>query len=310
MRIYYTDGFRIPLPDGHRFPVEKYERLRRAIEPLGRRRGARFEVAPRVSAADLERVHDPSYVRRFVRGELDAPAMRKIGLPWSRGLVERTLRSCGATLAACRAALADGLSIYLGGGTHHAFEAHGSGFCVFNDVAVALRALAAQGGIERALIVDADVHQGDGTARLLAAYPALFTFSIHGANNFPLRKETSDLDVSLPDGTGDERYLDAFERGLRRAFTASRPDLVAYLAGADPYAGDRYGRLSLTPEALRRRDELAFEAIARSGAPAAMVMAGGYGRQIDETVAIQAASVELALDHGARAAVSAAPGAS
>jgi acetoin utilization deacetylase AcuC-like enzyme len=295
MRIFYTDLFEIPLPPGHRFPAEKYGLLRRRAVDEGLVEAGDLVIPARASPVDLERVHDPGYLERVVRGELTLNEQRRIGLPWSPELVTRSLRSVGGTLAACRAALEDGLSVYLGGGTHHAFADAGAGFCVFNDAPVALRALQAEGLIERGLIVDCDVHQGDGTAAILADDPSIYTFSIHGKNNFPLRKQRSDLDIALPDGTRDREYLAALREGLETALDEAGADLVVYLAGADPYAGDRYGRMSLSAGGLRLRDAMVLDAFAERELPAAVLMAGGYARSIGETVAVQLATVAEAV---------------
>jgi acetoin utilization deacetylase AcuC-like enzyme len=225
---------------------------------------------------------------------LSAQEQRRIGFPWSREMVERSRRSSGATLAAARAALDDGVGINLAGGTHHAFRARGEGYCVFNDSAIAALALQAQGCIRRAVILDCDVHQGNGTAAILAGDPTVFTFSIHGANNFPFDKEASDLDIELPDGTGDGEYLDALEKGVCRALSAAQPDLAIYLAGADPFEGDRLGRLALTKAGLAARDRLVFELCRGAGVPVAVTMAGGYARAVEDTVDIHFATVAAA----------------
>jgi acetoin utilization deacetylase AcuC-like enzyme len=212
-------------------------------------------------------------------------------------MVERSRRSAGATICACRAALEDGVAANLAGGTHHAFRDHGEGFCVFNDAAIAARAMQAEGRVDRVLIVDCDVHQGNGTASILRGDDSIFTFSIHGARNFPFTKENSDLDIELPDGCSDEAYLLKLDDGLTTAFDLARPQLVIYLAGADPYADDRLGRLSLSMEGLAERDRLVFARSRQAGVPVAIAMAGGYARQIDDTVAIHANTIGLARQH-------------
>jgi acetoin utilization deacetylase AcuC-like enzyme len=219
---------------------------------------------------------------------------RRIGFPWSPEMVERSRRSSGATLAACRAALRDGTSVNLAGGTHHAFRDHGEGYCVFNDSAVAALALQSHNQIRRAVIIDCDVHQGNGTAAILADDPTVFTFSIHAANNFPFSKERSDLDIELPDGTRDADYLAELERGLCTALSAAQPDLAIYLAGADPYEGDRLGRLKLSKAGLERRDRLVLDLCSSAGIPVAISMAGGYGRDIHDTVDIHFNTVRIA----------------
>jgi acetoin utilization deacetylase AcuC-like enzyme len=228
---------------------------------------------------------------------LSAEEQRRIGFPWSPQMVERSRRSSGATLAAARAALDDGVGVNLAGGTHHAFRARGEGYCVFNDSAIAALALQGQGRIRRAVILDCDVHQGNGTAAILAGDPTVFTFSIHGANNFPFDKEASDLDIELPDATGDSVYLDALEKGVCRALSASQPDLAIYLAGADPFEGDRLGRLNLTKPGLAARDRLVFELCRGAGVPVAVAMAGGYARNVEDTVDIHFATVAAAAQH-------------
>lgn len=291
MKLFYADHFVLPLPEGHRFPMEKYSRLRERLAGCGRFREGDFQVAEAAAPDEILRAHDVDYFERVLSGRLDASEQRRIGFPWSVQMVERSRRSAGATLAACRAALADGCAANLAGGTHHAHRGFGSGFCVFNDAAIAALALRAEGRARRVAVIDCDVHQGDGTAAILAGEPDVFTFSIHAAKNFPFRKQHSDLDVELPDGTGDEAYLDALERALDVVFDRGRPDLVIYLAGADPYAGDRLGRLALSIEGLAARDERVLRRCSALGVPVALAMAGGYAREIDDTVTVHLNSV-------------------
>ncbi|WP_322513127.1 histone deacetylase, partial [Chloroflexus sp.] len=245
---------------------------------------------------ELARAHTKAYIERVLNGQLSSAELRRIGFPWSPQMVERSRRSVGATIAACRVALSEGVGVNLAGGTHHAFADAGAGYCVFNDAAVAARVMQAEGRARQIAIVDCDVHQGDGTAAILAADPTIFTFSIHGAHNFPFRKQQSDLDVALPDATSDAAYLDALEWGLRQTFAAARPDLVIYLAGADPYYDDRLGRLSLTKAGLAERDRLVFAYCRSAGVPVAVTMAGGYARQVSDTVDIHAQTIALAAD--------------
>ncbi len=294
MRLYYTDVFVLPLPAGHRFPMEKYGRLRQRLLAGGEFAASDFHLPPPASDAELARAHDVQYIRQVADGSLSAPMQKAIGFPWSPGMVERSRRSAGATIAACRAALADGVAANLAGGTHHAFHDRGEGFCVFNDAAVAARAMQAEGRAGRILVVDCDVHQGNGTARIAAGDDSLFTFSIHGARNFPFTKERSDLDIELPDGCDDTTYLRQLDDGLDSAFARARPDLVIYLAGADPYRDDRLGRLALSMDGLAERDRRVYSRCRAIGIPLALAMAGGYARNIDDTVAIHAASVTLA----------------
>lgn len=289
MQTYFTDRFDLPLPLGHRFPMAKYRRLRAAVAtgvPT-----ARLVEPPAATDDQLEGVHDRAYVQAVTDGTLDPAAVRRIGFPWSRQLVERSRRSVGATIAACRSALAEGVAVNLAGGTHHAFADRGGGFCVWNDAAVAARTLLSDGDVGRVAIIDLDVHQGDGTAAILATDPRVFTLSVHGAKNFPFVKQQSDLDVALDDGTGDEAYLAALEGALEEVFEATVPDLVIYLAGADPWHGDRLGRLALTKAGLRARDARVFECVRAHGCALAVVMAGGYAREIDDIVDIHLATV-------------------
>jgi len=293
MKLFYADHFVLPLPPGHRFPMEKYSRLRERLLASGHFAADDFRVPDAATDTELIRAHDAGYVQRVVRGTLGPDEIRRIGFPWSEAMVERSRRSAGATLAACRAALADGCAANLAGGTHHAFRDRGEGFCVFNDAAVAALAMRAEGRVERVAIVDCDVHQGNGTASILANRADCFTFSIHGARNFPFDKETSDLDVELPDGTTDDAYLIALDDALARVFR-HQPDLVIYLAGADPFEDDRLGRLKLSKAGLAARDERVLGECRRRSLPVAIAMAGGYARQIDDTVEIHAATINTA----------------
>jgi acetoin utilization deacetylase AcuC-like enzyme len=240
------------------------------------------------------RVHDEDYLQRVKSGCLTPKEIRRIGFPWSPQLVERSRRSAGGTLSTCRVALLDGIAVNLAGGTHHAFPDHGQGYCVFNDSAIAARAMQAEGKAGRLAIIDCDVHQGDGTATIFADDPTVFTFSIHAARNFPFHKVRSDLDIELEDGTGDGPYLEALEGGVERALALARADLVIYLAGADPYAGDRLGRLALSKAGLAARDHMVLELCRRAGIPVAIVMAGGYAHQVQDTVDIHFQTVRIA----------------
>ena len=296
MQLFYSDTFVLPLPPGHRFPMEKYARLRQTLLDEGYP-PADFILPEGASREDLCRAHDPAYVERVCSGQLTPEEMRQIGFPWSDAMVERSRRSAGATLGACRAALAEGWGVNLAGGTHHAAHAAGAGFCVFNDAAVAARALQAQDGVGQVAVIDCDVHQGDGTARILEGDASVFTFSIHGARNYPFAKARSDLDIELPDGCDDAAYLAALEQGLADLFSRCRPQLAIYLAGADPYAGDRLGRLSLTMAGLEARDERVLAACRERGIPVAIAMAGGYARDIGDTVAIHANTIRCARRH-------------
>lgn len=291
MRLFYTGAFVLPLPAGHRFPMAKYSLLRERLLASGAFAESDFHTPDAADDAALCRAHCPDYVRRVAGGELTAAEQKRIGFPWSPQMVERSRRSAGATLAACRAALADGCAANLAGGTHHAQADRGEGFCVFNDAAVAALAMLAEGRVEQVAVIDCDVHQGNGTAAILRGNDRAFTFSMHGARNFPFDKEASDLDIELADGTGDEAYLAALDRGLAETFARCRPQLAIYLAGADPYAGDRLGRLSLSFAGLAERDERVLAACRERAIPVALAMAGGYAEPIADTVSIHATTI-------------------
>ena len=295
MRIYYTDHFELPLPDGHRFPMTKYRRLRRRIVGDPVHRDDVLVVPPAVDDAMIRTCHDQRYVEAVKSGTLTDREVRRIGFPWSPKMVERSRRSTGATLAAARAAIAgDRVSVNLAGGTHHAMTDAGEGYCVFNDAAVAIRTLQRDGVIRRAAVIDLDVHQGNGTAQITAGDDTIFTLSMHGERNFPLRKFPSDLDVDLPDGTGDDAYLATLRDALTEVDNHGPYELVVYLAGADPYEGDRLGRLSLTKTGLRTRDETVLDWAADRNLPVAVAMAGGYAPDVDDIVDIHAATIAAA----------------
>jgi acetoin utilization deacetylase AcuC-like enzyme len=292
--LYYSDVFVLPLPAHHRFPMAKYARLRERLLASGEFDPAEFVVPPGVTDAEIERVHCPRYRERVASGALDAREQRAIGFPWSEAMVERSRRSSGATLAAARAALTRGWSANLAGGTHHAFRDRGEGFCVFNDAAIVARAMQAEAGLSRVAIIDCDVHQGNGTASIFRHDDSVFTFSIHGARNFPFAKEESDLDIELADGTGDDEYLWHLERGVDETLERARPQLAIYLAGADPYEDDRLGRLKVTQAGLARRDELVLATLESRAIPVTLAMAGGYARNIEDSVAIHARTIQAA----------------
>jgi acetoin utilization deacetylase AcuC-like enzyme len=293
VRIFYADHFVLPLPPGHRFPMPKYAALRERVAAVA---CDRMQVPEAASEAELLRAHDGDYLRNVATGNLDAQAMRRIGFPWSAAMVERSRRSAGATIAACRSAIESGCGVNLAGGTHHAHAGFGEGFCVFNDAAVAARAMQAEGLAARVLILDLDVHQGDGTASIFAGDDSVFTCSMHGRANFPFRKCASDLDVELDDGTGDAPYLAALRVVLPRALDRAQPDLVIYLAGADPFEGDRLGRLALTKAGLAARDGYVLDVLREHALPVAIAMAGGYAERIEDVVDIHFATVALALE--------------
>jgi len=301
MKAFYSDHVVLHLPLGHRFPAEKYRLLREQIVREGLLRTDEILPAEPATQAQLLRVHSANYLERLAQGRMTEREMRRIGFPWSPALIERSRRSVGATLAASHTALAETVGINLGGGTHHAHTDFGAGFCVFNDVAVAARELLAQGQVERILIVDCDGHQGDGTAAIFADESSVFTFSIHGQSNFPFRKAKSDLDIGLPDGCNDQAYLSALEAGLAQAFEDSDPQFVFYLAGADPFREDTFGRMRLTKAGLAARDRLVFGACADLGLPITVTMAGGYAARIEDTVGIHAETVLLAAQYFAAA---------
>lgn len=294
LRLYYTDHFELPLPETHRFPMDKYRRLRRQVVQSEHHRSDTLIVPMAATNEQLLLCHDPAYVHRVVTGTLSAAEIRRIGFPWSPMMVERSRRSTGATLAASRAALEDGVSANLAGGTHHAFADAGEGYCVFNDAAVAMRTLQSEGLIRRGVVIDLDVHQGNGTASILAGDDSIFTLSIHGVKNFPLRKVASDLDVALPDGTNDADYLAALNDALSQIEGQGSFDLAIYLAGADPFENDRLGRLSLTFEGLRHRDKTILDWCQKRKLPVAIAMAGGYAHEIDDIVQIHAGTLQLA----------------
>lgn len=277
--------------------MAKYALLRQRVTASPLAQNHRLAVPESATDEQLLRVHEAEYIERVKCGSLTAAEVRRIGFPWSPQLVERSRRSVGGTIGACRSAMLDGVAVNLAGGTHHASAARGEGFCVFNDAAVAARAMQAENQAKRLLILDCDVHQGNGTADIFADDPTVFTFSIHGAGNFPFRKGKSDLDIALPDGTRGPAYLDALKQGLERSLSAARPNLAIYLAGADPYERDRYGKLALTREDLAERDRLVFERCRDAGLPVATVMSGGYASAINEIVDIHFATVSMAGDY-------------
>ncbi|MEM9302387.1 MAG: histone deacetylase [Pseudomonadota bacterium] len=293
--VFYTDEFVLPLPDGHRFPMDKYRRLRERLAGGHQAASLEFRVPDRASRRALELAHDPAYVDAVIDGTLDPRIQRRIGFPWSEAMVERSRRSVGATMAAAAAALERGIGVNLAGGTHHAFYDYGGGFCVFNDTVVAARWLLDRGLVRQVLVVDLDVHQGDGTAALCHEDNRIFTLSVHGAKNYPARKLPSDLDVALPDEADDDTYLEAMRSGVRTALDRARPDFVFYLAGADPYTEDRYGRLAMSKAGLAKRDRWVLETLAAAALPTAVAMAGGYAPDVDDIVDIHERTVLTAL---------------
>jgi acetoin utilization deacetylase AcuC-like enzyme len=299
MHAFYSDQFVLPLPEGHRFPMAKYRLLRDRLSlELPEVQLAGAEPA---SDGELALVHTPTYIQSVVQGTLSADQQKEIGFPWTPAMVERSRRSSGATVMAARAALfgGEGVSANLAGGTHHAYADKGSGFCVFNDAAVATRLMQAEWGRRhktplKVAIIDLDVHQGNGTARIFENDDAVFTLSLHGARNFPFDKETSDLDIELPDGCDDQAYLDALELALSELEARFNPGLIIYLAGADPHEGDRLGRLNLSFDGLEARDRRVLDWAWSKRIPLAFSMAGGYGKVMEDTVQVQVNTFRVA----------------
>jgi acetoin utilization deacetylase AcuC-like enzyme len=292
VHLWTHDRWRFPLPETHRFPIDKYSLLRERMQAVGHE----LHEAEAVPWPWLEAVHEPELVARIRTGSLTVREQRGLGLPWSPALVERSRRSVAGTIAAARFALGAGLCMNLGGGTHHAGRAFARGYCVFNDVAVALSRVRADGRATRALVVDCDVHQGDGTADLLGPDPDCFTLSLHGARNYPFQRIPSDLDVDIAAGTGDDRYLLALDEALDHAIPRAEAELAFYLAGADPWEGDRLGKLALTKAGLRARDDLVLDRLRAAGAAVCVVLAGGYAEDVRDTVDIHAATAAAVAD--------------
>jgi len=288
VRLFYCDHLEIPLPAGHKFPMGKYRLLRERILAEG---FWKLEPAAPALPETIKLAHDPEYVDRFVQGTLPPAAMRRIGFPWSEGLVTRTLASAGGTLGATRDALETGFGGTLAGGTHHAFRDEGSGFCVFNDVAIAIHSFRPK----RAAVVDLDVHQGDGTAHFFEHDPNVLTISLHGANNFPFRKQRSKIDIELPDRTGDEEYLRALASVLPRAVEFA-PDIVFYLSGVDTLDSDVLGRLALTPKGLKARDTHVISECHRNLLPLVITLGGGYSNPIELTAEAHANTFRVAAE--------------
>ena len=306
MQAFYSDQFVLPLPQGHRFPMEKYRMLRDQLAlhlPC-----ISLKEAPSALDGELAYAHTPAYIDHIALGTLDASAQREIGFPWSTAMAERARRSVGATIAAARSAMDHGVAANLAGGTHHAYADKGSGFCVFNDVAVAARVLQSEWSRKhratrahlKIAVIDLDVHQGNGTASIFKNDDSVFTLSLHGDKNFPFRKESGDLDVPLCDGCGDVDYLAALERALDELAQRFDPGFVIYLAGADPFEGDRLGRLKLSFDGLQTRDRRVFDWCFSRRIPMAFVMAGGYGVQIEETVQVQLNTYRIGLEYWER----------
>ena len=303
MQVFYATQFVLSLPTGHRFPMEKYQLLRDRLP--AERPEIRLRHAPPATDGELALVHSPAYIKAISDGSVSPQAMREIGFPWSEAMADRARRSVGATVSACRAAFSEGVAANIAGGTHHSCADKGGGFCVFNDAAVAARLMQAEWGRSRSrplhvAVIDLDVHQGNGTARIFRTDPTVFTLSMHGQKNFPFRKEASDLDVDLPDGCRDDDYLQALELALAELDRRFEPGLVIYLAGADPHEGDRLGRLKLSWDGLEARDRRVFDWAFQRGVPLAFAMAGGYGVRIEDTVRVQLNTFRVAAQYWRR----------
>ena len=282
MKLFYSDTFELPLPETHRFPMAKYGLLRQRIAESDLE--VELLIPPAATDEQLLLVHTPEYVDKVKSGNLSKVEQRRIGFPWSEKMVERSRRSVGATIAASFAAAEESIAFNLAGGTHHAFSDAGQGFCIFNDVCVAARTLQQSDIINTALVIDCDVHQGNGTAAITRSDPLIATVSMHCSENFPFKKTESDFDIGLPEETGDEVYLETLERALRDSAGRSIPDMVFYLAGADPFVGDRLGLLSLSEDGLRRRDQMVFNFFADRSVPITTCMAGGYAEDVNKIV--------------------------
>lgn len=296
MKLFYTDQFELPLPAEHKFPMSKYRLLRERVGLADWAKPCELLVPDAATNEQLCFVHDPTYVARIISGAVTDKEMRRIGFPWSTALVERSRRSTGATISAARvAAETKSISVNLAGGTHHAFRDRGEGFCVFNDVAVAARVVQREFNLRQILVVDCDVHQGNGTAEIFADDDSVTTFSIHGKRNYPLKKTKGSLDIALDTGTGDSEYLDVLEQALA-SLLQRKHDFVFYVAGADPFLNDRLGRLGLSKEGLRRRDELVLMRCRELHLPIAIAMAGGYADDVDDIVDIHANTLRTATE--------------
>ena len=300
MKAYYADHFVLPLPDTHRFPMSKYARLRQRILVEGILSAEDLFSPPAATDAEILLAHDADYLDRVQSGRLSIQEIRRIGFPWSPEMVERSRRSSGATICAARTALSEGVSANLAGGTHHAGIAHGEGYCVFNDSPIAARVMQQEGRVSRVLVVDCDVHQGNGTAEITRGDDTIFAFSIHGERNYPFRKIAGDLDIGLPDGTGDSAYLDMLEIALERAFYLAQPDLVLYVSGADPFSGDKLGKLSLSKAGLAARDDMVFGTCFAERVPVAVSMAGGYAALVEDIVDIHVETIRTAVRYAAQ----------
>jgi acetoin utilization deacetylase AcuC-like enzyme len=296
VKVFYSDHFVLPLPEGHRFPMKKYSMLRERVERSGICKNGELRAPRAVTDEEILRTHDPGYLEKVVAGALTDKEMRRIGFPWSQRMVERSRRASGGTLEAARIALSEGIATNLAGGTHHAFADRGEGFCVLNDSAIAARALLAERLVEKVVVLDTDVHQGNGTAVIVRGDARVFTFSIHGAENYPFHKEESDLDAPLPDGADDDAFFLALIERLEWVLDLEDWNLAIFLAGADPFEGDKLGRLRVTKSGLAERDRMVLEGCRERGIPVAVTMAGGYAREVEDTVDIHFQTVKRASD--------------
>jgi acetoin utilization deacetylase AcuC-like enzyme len=292
MQVFYTPRYYADIGNGHVFPIRKFELVRDRLLAEGTLQPAELIEPSPATLEDVLLVHTDDYVSRLCSGNLTAKEIRRLGLPWSESLVRRSFYATGGTIAASHVALGEGYSSNLAGGTHHSFADRGEGFCVLNDVAIAIHVLRARKLLRRAAIIDCDVHQGNGTATIFAGDEATFTFSMHGTNNYPLFKAQSTLDVELPDGTTDDEYLESLAKHLRAVFSTD-PEIVFYLAGADPYSGDKLGRLSVSIDGLRKRDAFVLRECYEREVPIVTVMSGGYGKDINDTVEIHCNTIRM-----------------
>jgi acetoin utilization deacetylase AcuC-like enzyme len=296
VKVFYSDHFVLPLPEGHRFPMKKYSMLRERVERSGICKNGELRAPHAVTDEEILRAHNPGYLEKVVAGTLTDQEMRRIGFPWSQRMVERSRRASGGTLDAARIALSEGIATNLAGGTHHAFADRGEGFCVLNDSAIAARALLAEGLVQKVVVLDTDVHQGNGTAAIVRGDARVFTFSIHGAKNYPFHKEESDLDAPLPDGASDDAFLLALGERLERVLDLEDWNLAIFLAGADPFEGDKLGRLRVTKSGLAERDRMVLQGCRERYIPVAVTMTGGYAREVEDTVDIHFQTVKRASD--------------
>ena len=286
MKIFHSDIFDFPLHEGQDFLIRKYELLSQRIIAAGLAKPAELLTPPEATYTEITQIHTYDYVDHLLEGTLSPQEITDVGLPWSPKIIERARRTAGATTETCRWALKEGIAIHLGGGTHHAFADRAKGFCWLNDCAIAAKAMIAEGTVKQVLILDCDVHQGDGTAAIFRDDPTVFTFSIHGSSTYPYHKEPGDLDIGLPIDTVDEDYLDALKGGLETALDRFQPNLVIYLAGADIYEDDRFGCLALSQEGIGLRDQIVFDCFSQTKTPVAVTLAGGYAAQIQDAVEI------------------------